>query len=134
MVKVYVPMYIVFCCLLKIDIRWNKKKRISLFMHCITYKMLWEDWVYSGQFSRIAKILKVWCYKLTSTKYDILYFLRKLIVIHSSINLTGTKIYTIQLKPVYRIYGRNLQRPKKNQGVHEILMLISDSNSHTDVY
>lgn len=61
-----------------------------------------------------------------STEYHPLYFLRKLIVFHNAVDTDRTKIYTIQLKPVYRsVEIFNM----KNQEPHEIVMMMQDSNS-----
>lgn len=56
---------------------------------------------------------------LTSTKNDSLYFLRKMIVIHSSVETDRIEIYTRRL-----LIGRNLHQPKKNHGLHKIVMMM----------
>lgn len=68
-------------------------------------------------------------YIFTSTVYDSLYFLRKFIVIQSSVETDRTEIYTPRLS-----IGRNLQRPKKNHGLHEInMMMLTQSLTGDDL-
>lgn len=66
---------------------------------------------------------------LTSTEYDSLCFLRKLIVIHCSVETDRTESYTLRIS-----IGQNLHQSKKNHGLHEIITMMPDSNSHRRRY
>lgn len=68
------------------------------------------------------------CKIFTSTKYDSLYFSRKLIVIHNSLGTYMTEILHNSVLSSLSI-GRNLQQHKQNHALNEIIVMMSDSNS-----
>lgn len=68
------------------------------------------------------------CKIFTSTKYDSLYFSRKLIVIHNSLGTYMTEILHNSVLSGLSI-GRNPQQHKQNHALNEIIVMMSDSNS-----